>query len=181
MTINNFDLEDLFDSLNTQHFSGVIKKIPVRWNYKLRTTAGRCIYTRTRINGCIDYKPTKIELSKKLFKNNNMDIDKIKNTLVHEMTHAFMLQVHNETGHTARFHLIMSRITGEFGNHRCHNYNVEGLRNKKTVAYWCPCGLAEGSRARMPKAGVIYRAKCCKGVVKFKKIDNKSDNFWDIK
>ena len=178
--MNNFDLEELFDTLNKKHFSGVINKIPVEWNLRLRTTAGKCVYTRMRINGSVEYKPTRIELSKKLFKNNNIDLEKIRRTLIHEMTHAFMLQVHNEPGHTPRFHLIMSRITGEFGNHRCHNYNVKGLRNKRNVAYWCPCGLTEGMRARMPKAGLVYRAKCCKGIVEFKKMDNKSDNFWDI-
>ena len=114
----------------------------------------------------------KIELSKALFENENMDIDKITNTMIHEMTHAYLIEHFNEKGHTSRFHMIMTRITGKNINHRCHNYNVMGLKNKAGVSFSCPCGKADGFRSRMPKAGVVYRAKCCKGIVTFKKLKN---------
>ena len=108
-------------------------------------------------------------MSSKLF-TKNWDLKKIRRTLIHEMTHAYLLQEHNESGHTAAFQQIMTRITGENRNHRCHDYDVDGLRNKRNVSYWCPCGLTEGFRARMPKAGAIYIAKCCGEKVSFKRI-----------
>ena len=55
--------------------------------------------------------PTKIELSYKLFENNNWDMEKIY-TMAHEMTHAYLLQEYNESGHTQNFQDIMTRITG---------------------------------------------------------------------
>ena len=60
---------------------------------------------------------------------------KIYTTMAHEMTHAYLLQEYNESGHTENFQNIMTRITGIEKNHRCHSYNVEGLRNKRAVHY----------------------------------------------
>ena len=112
--------------------------------------------------------PTKITLSSKLF-TKNWDLEKIKRTLVHEMVHAYLIQEFDEPGHTQRFQDIMTVITGEDINHRCHDYNIEELRNKKQVRYWCPCGETKGSRSRMPKQGLVYKARCCGGVVEFER------------
>ena len=175
---NEVNLDEMFDEINSKHFNGRINKIPCIWNIRLRTCAGKCYY-RSRVeresfgNGYhtfYTYTPTKIELSKKLFENNNMDIEKITRTLAHEMTHAYLAQVHNEVGHTDRFQQIMTRITGENINHRCHSYDVTGLRNKRSVHYICECGETEGYRTRMPKAGSRYTARCCKGSVTFSRV-----------
>jgi len=183
------NLNELFDELNEKHFKGIINKIECVWNTKLRVCAGKCFYKVEVIRkeglhlfgrDCSykEYTPTKIELSKKLFENNDMDINKITRTLIHEMTHAYLLQEYNEPGHTQRFQDTMTRITGENINHRCHSYNVKGLRNKRSVAYWCPCGLTDGFRSRMPKANAVYTAKCCGGRVSFKKIkDTNNESF----
>ena len=171
---SNPNLNVLFDKINEEHFDGNISKIPCEWNTRMRTTAGRIQYKRsvTKYSLAINFNnpcltPTIISLSLPLFRNNNMDMNKITRTMQHEMTHAFLLEHHNEPGHTARFQSIMTRITGENINHRCHSYDVDGLRNKRTVHYVCECGETSGYRSRMPKKGARYTARCCGGRVSF--------------
>ena len=165
---DKIDLNIMFDELNKKHFDDKITKIPCYWNDKMRVCAGKCVYKKSyNAFKSADYYPIKIELSYKLFKNNNMDMEKITNTMIHEMCHAYLVEHFNERGHTARFQSLMTKITGVSKNHRCHNYNVEGLRNERKIAYSCECGLAEGTRSRMPKAGVTYTARCCGSIVKF--------------
>ena len=172
MTIKLFqeeeiNLDDLFDEINSEHFNSRISKIPCVWNKKLRVCAGKCFYRVNRTSLIKTYSPFKIEMSYKLFENNNWDMDKIKTTLAHEMTHAFLAEHHNEVGHTDHFQRIMTRITGINKNHRCHNYDVTGLRNKKKVHYTCDCGLTYGRRSRMPRMGITYRSRCCESVITF--------------
>ena len=100
-----------------------------------------------------------------------MDIEKITRTMQHEMTHAYLLEHYAEAGHTARFQSIMTRRTGENINHTWHSYNVTGLRNKQNVRYMCECGQTVGYRSRMPKKGVMYKARCCNSKVTFTKLD----------
>ena len=162
------DLKAMFIKLNNTFFNGVIKEIPVQWNTRMRTCAGKCVYkSRT-------FTPIRIELAEKLFQNENWELKKVERTLVHEMTHAFLLQEYNETGHTRRFQSIMTSITGEAKNHRCHKYNTQGLRNKrkKDVVIDCgTCGII-GYRARMPRKGSIYRCVKCKGIITFYRLSD---------
>ena len=171
----NPNLNLLFDEINEKHFFGKITKIPCEWNTRMRTTAGKIHYKKSFTRGlrasitCMT--PTIIHLSLPLFKNNDMDMSKITRTMQHEMTHAFLLEHHSEPGHSHRFQSIMTRITGERINHRCHSYDVTGLRNKKNVRDMCECGQTIGYRSRMPKKGSVYKARCCGGIVSFEKID----------
>ena len=154
----NPNLNEMFQKINEEHFNGEITAIPCSWNTRMRTTAGKIHYKRKTLHGFtptfnprVSLTPTVIHLSLPLFKNNNMDIEKITRTMQHEMTHAYLLENYSEPGHTARFQSIMTRITGENINHRCHSYDVTGLRNKQNVRYMCECGQTVGYRSRMPK------------------------------
>ena len=188
MTIKLFDneinLEEIFDKINSEHFNCKINKIPCVWNKRLRVCAGKCFYTKKINKISLDYfkvqsmyelTPTKIELSYKLFENNNWDMEKIYTTMAHEMTHAYLLQEYNESGHTQNFQDIMTRITGIDKNHRCHSYNVDGLRNKRKAYFICECGQTEGYRMRMPNKGQSYTARCCGGKVYFSKVVDKEE------
>ena len=155
----------MFDEINKTHFDNKISKIPVNWNARLKTTAGYCKF-KTNRNG---YYPTRIDLNKRLFENENYCRDKIFNTLAHEMTHAYLLEHYNEKGHTARFQSIMTRITGVRKNHRCHSYNVTGLRAERNITISCPIHGEIGTRSRMPKAGLVYRCRRCRSKITFKK------------
>ena len=159
------NLKEMFDKINNEHFGGVITPIPVVWNNRLRVCAGKCFYSR------LSLKPTKIEISKPIFQK-VQNADKVWITLAHEMTHAYLLEHKKETGHTQNFQNIMTRITGENKNHRCHEYDVTGLRNNKNYYYSCECGIATGYRTRAPKKGAIYRSNCCNSIVTFKKIES---------
>jgi predicted SprT family Zn-dependent metalloprotease len=171
------DIKAMFVRLNNEHFSDEIPDLPVVWNTRMTTTAGYCRYrrftpshpegswaARNRI------EPYKIDLSDQLFRKMDYDVDKIERTLIHEMVHAYLIHKYNEKGHTARFQRLMRNITGEYKNHRCHNYDTTGLRRKqaKNVVWQCQgsCG-ASGRKVRMPKRGRTYVCRTCGGRVRF--------------
>ncbi|MAG24252.1 MAG: SprT-like domain-containing protein [Phycisphaerae bacterium] len=172
------DIKAMFVRLNDEHFDGEIPDLPVVWNTRMTTTAGYCRYKAVGGSGRMlrydkrarELEPYKIDLSDKLFRKLEYDIDKIERTLVHEMVHAYLVHKYNEKGHTRRFQRMMTNITGEYKNHRCHNYDTTGLRRKqaKNVLWQCQgsCG-AEGRVARMRKAGRIYTCRTCGGRVRF--------------
>jgi len=162
------DIKSMFVELNDKHFDGKIPDIPVVWNKRMTTTAGYCRYRRE--GEARNIEPYKIDLSYQLFEKLGFDIDKVKRTLIHEMVHAFLVHMYNERGHKRRFQQMMTDITGEYKNHRCHSYDTTGLRRKqaKNVVWKCQgsCG-AEGRRTRMPKAGRTYNCRACGGRVRF--------------
>lgn len=184
--ISRPDIQAMFDELNEKHFDNGVPNIPVLWNTRMTTTAGYCRYNKVGFSMPVedrvamlmsgrDYskdvlEPSKIELSDKLFRNNGYDVEKIEHTLIHEMVHAFLIHKYNEKGHTARFQRMMTDITGEYKNHRCHNYDTTGLRRTQTknILWVCQgrCG-AEGRKARMPKRGRTYTCRTCGGRVRF--------------
>ena len=180
------DIKAMFHSLNTEHFGGEIPNIPVVWNNRMTTTAGYCRYSSVRgktfapgplgnlpglPQGLRTLEPTRIDLSEKLFRNEGYDLAKIERTLIHEMVHAFLVHKYNEKGHTAGFQNMMTRITGEYKNHRCHNYNTEGLRRKQDKKIHCKCSRCGYVyyKARMPKhAGYsTYTHRKCGGNIEF--------------
>ena len=166
------DIKAMFVELNDEHFDGKIPDIPVVWNRRMTTTAGYCRYRRFTpshpegswaARGRIE--PYKIDLSYQLFEKLEFDIDKVKRTLIHEMVHAFLVHIYNERGHGWRFQQMMT------DNHRCHNYDTNGLRRKQTkrVQWTCTdCGKG-GWRVRMPKAHRRngYTCRACGGKVEF--------------
>ena len=172
--MNRPNIKAMFHRLNNEHFNGEIPDIPVVWNARMTTTAGYCRYERSRVLALMGNRQeltvTKIDLSVQLFRNENFDLAKIERTLTHEMVHAYLVHKYNEKGHSRRFQQMMTNITGEYKNHRCHNYDTSGLRRTqaKNIIWRCqgPCG-AEGRKARMPKAGRIYTCRTCNGRVRF--------------
>jgi len=163
-------LNQMFDAINQAHFEGMISTIPVKWNSRLTSTAGRCHFTK-RMGVST---PTKIDLSLGIFRNENMDASKIRETLIHEMVHAYLLQVKNLGGHGYEFQSMMTRITGVRKNHRCHTLDTAGLGRKtqpKNVQLICDrCGVV-GTRSRMPKnPRATYYHKGCGASLSFRKI-----------
>ena len=178
------NIKAMFHRLNDEHFNGEIPDIPVVWNTRMTTTAGYCRYRRVRKDGpstpvtrsSRTLEPYKIDLSDKLFRHLDFDADKIERTLIHEMVHAYLVHKFNEKGHTRRFQNMMIRITGEYKNHRCHNYDTVGIKRKqeKKVKWSCSgCGV-EGWRVRMPKVNRGYTCRRCGSSVTF--VDTRKDN-----
>lgn len=165
------NIKAMFHELNETHFGGEIPDIPVVWNTRMTTTAGYCRYKKDFYSG--EMRPWKIDLSDKLFRNEGYDHSKVERTLIHEMVHAFLVHKYNEGGHTARFQRMMTDITGERKNHRCHNYNTEGLRRKKKYFLVCErCGSEHGM-ARRPKYPT-YKHRGCGGKMTLKGSEPKS-------
>ena len=181
------NIKAIFIRLNDEHFNGEIPNIPVVWNTRMTTTAGYCRYERSRVLALGRHRQeltvTKIDLSDKLFQNEGYDLAKIERTLTHEMVHAYLVHKYNEKGHTPRFQRMMTNITGEYKNHRCHNYDTTGLRRAqaKNVIWRCqgPCG-AEGRKVRMPRRGRVYTCRGCGGVVVFTDTRGKAAS-WGVK
>lgn len=172
------NIKAMFDELNTKHFNGEIPAIPVVWNNRMTTTAGYCRYKSvpgSNMDSNFRYRrniePTKIDLSDKLFRNNDYDEEKIRRTLIHEMVHAYLVHKHNEKGHTWTFQRMMDDITGEYKNHRCHSYDTTGLKRKNEKKIKCVCTRCgyEYRKARMPKhaAYAAYTHRNCGGVIEF--------------
>jgi len=170
--MDEIDINAMFDEFNQTYFGGEIPKIPVLWNNRLRTTGGRCHYRWvTRINRKVE--PYKIDLSNRLFENNDWDIDKVKRTLIHEMTHAYCVEKYGERGHGYWFQRTMTLITGELKNHRCHNYDTSGLKEERNIEAVCPCcNIVLAANARMPAKGRQYIHRDCGNTLIFRRAIN---------
>ena len=171
------NIQEMFHALNEKHFNGEIPDIPVVWNSRMTTTAGYCRYKNVAglrhhpLNKrARELKPQRIDLSEKLFRHLDFDLSKIERTLIHEMVHAYLVHKYNEKGHTRRFQQMMTNITGEYKNHRCHNYDTVGIRKPqaKNIKWTCSRCDFVGRKARMPRNGGIgYTHKGCGGVITF--------------
>lgn len=180
------DIKKMFVELNEMHFNGEIPDIPVVWNGRMTTTAGYCRY-RAKYPGTLplvgkrrELVPQKIDLSEKLFRNLDYDLAKIERTLIHEMVHAYLIHKFNEKGHTSRFQRMMTNITGEHKNHRCHNYDTTGLKRKQVKKVQAECGRCGFTyqKARMPKhaAYSTYTHRGCGGAITFSRIEQGGDD-----
>ena len=151
------NIAKMFVELNAEYFNSEIPSIPVIWNSRMTTTAGYCRYKR---EFCGNKIPTRIDLSLKLFKSNDFPEDEIRETLIHEMVHAYLLHKHNESGHGWRFQAMMTEITGVRKNHRCHSYDTGGVKRAAKWAVTCAkCGYSHPYK-RKPKYGVYTHRKC---------------------
>ena len=160
------DITAMFWKLNAEHFNYEIPEIPIVWNTRMTTTAGYCRYRR--VDRCGEIEPYKIDLSDKLFKHLDYDLDKIERTLTHEMVHAYLVHKFNEKGHTRRFQRMMTDITGEYKNHRCHSYNTAGIKKRREKKIMWSCNKCEknGWKSRAPMKNRTYYCRCG-GKVKF--------------
>jgi len=160
------DITAMFWKLNAEHFNYEIPEIPIVWNTRMTTTAGYCRYKRGRDRSI---EPHQIDMSDKLFRHLDYNLEKIERTMIHEMVHAYLVHKYNEKGHTARFQRFMTRITGEYKNHRCHSYDTVGIKRKqeKKVKWECSNCPAEGWKVRMPKRPYGHICRACRGRVSF--------------
>jgi len=167
------DIKAMFVRLNNEHFNGEIPEIPVVWNTRMTTTAGYCRYKRSRVLALMgdrqELTVTKIDMSDKLFRHLDYDLNKIERTMIHEMVHAYLVHKYNEKGHTRRFQRMMTDITGEYKNHRCHSYDTVGIKRKqeKKVKWTCSGCDAEGWKVRMPKRPFGHICRGCRSPVSF--------------
>jgi predicted SprT family Zn-dependent metalloprotease len=128
------ELQLLFAELNNLHFNGEIPAHRIAYNARFGNLAGR-----------ITYKPPLIELSPKHFKDNPAAL---RETLLHEMIHAWLYARGENPGHTPAFkrkmkELGLSSIYHDLGTApplngsekryivRCEKCRLEVLRKRK--------------------------------------------------
>jgi predicted SprT family Zn-dependent metalloprotease len=90
------ELQLLFAHLNNEHFAGDIPTHRIAYNARFSNLAGR-----------ITYKPPLIELSPKHFERKP---EALRDTLLHEMIHAWLFARGENPGHTARFKAKMRAV-----------------------------------------------------------------------
>ena len=158
---NRPDIVAMFHSLNEKHFDSDIPDIPVVWNTRMTTTAGYCRYKKSHIWPKA-LEPSKIDLSDRLFNSLGYDLDKIERTMIHEMVHAYLVHKYNDTGLSDSFQRMMTHITGENINHRCHDYDTSEVRREARYTLICHrCGHEHGM-TRKPKHST-YKHRGCGG------------------
>jgi predicted SprT family Zn-dependent metalloprotease len=153
----HFSLVDRYLQYNDEHFNGELPEgVPVMWNTRLRTTAGRCWYKRREDNSrLIDVR--KIDLNSRLLDTE----EKLKRTLVHEMVHGWLAHKRGvRDGHNWRFQEKMESIFGYRESHRFHTYDTSEVREQRKIEYHCPVHGVIGHRARMPRERDLGRYSC---------------------
>lgn len=143
------DLLELFRRINESHFDGFLDPPVLKWNSRLRTSAGRFFPGSRKFFREI---PPRIEVASYLIEEVNAE-KLIEDTMAHEMIHYWLWVRYRPYGHTAEF---MKKMT-EMGVSR---YNpVPRLRPYRYV-YRCLSCLSEFQARR--KLGALACARCCK-------------------
>lgn len=135
------DLQLLFAELNNFYFNGEVPVCGIRYNARFSNSAGRITYSG---------RPLLIELSPKHFRSNP---GALRETLLHEMIHAWLYDRSGDTGHSAAFKAKMrecgmTSIYHDLGNARPFNES-----SRRYILRCEKCAL-ELLRRRLPGAAM---------------------------
>jgi predicted SprT family Zn-dependent metalloprotease len=140
--MNDLDLEMIFQEWNVNSFEGELPLPEIRWNGRLKTSAGRFIPDP---NGCV------IEIAAYL-RDEKEALTLIKDTLGHEMIHYWLFVRNQPYGHTSEFHEKMNQIG-------VSRYNPVPKHRPFKHCYECrSCGQRIFVRKRLKLAAC---AACC--------------------
>ena len=142
-------LEDFFTDINSEHFEGLLSAPFLKWNSRLRTSAGRFIPARQSL---WKVRPPTIEIALYLVEERKA-FELIKDTIAHEMIHYWLWLRRRPYGHTSEF----IRKMREMGVSR---YNPVPRRRPYRYAYRCPNCFKEFLARR--KLKLLACAACCK-------------------
>lgn len=132
----------LFARFNAEHFDGVLRAYRIEYNKRLRTVTGR-----------ISYRPALIELSLPLMARHP---GHLRETLLHEMVHAWLHAIGLPSGHGRDFKAKM-RAVGLTSIY--HALPVSRRRSRRRYLLECPrCRIAL-TRRRYPGSRVSC-ARC---------------------
>ncbi|OFZ69942.1 MAG: hypothetical protein A3K03_06805 [Bdellovibrionales bacterium RIFOXYD1_FULL_44_7] len=145
-------LRHLFDEVNRLYFDGFLDPPVLKWNSRLRTSAGRFFPGSRKY---FRFKPI-IEVAAYLFEETDA-LELIRDTIAHEMIHYWLWVRRRPYGHGSDF-LTKMRAMG------VKRYNpVPRLRPFRYV-YKCPACSKEFFARK--KLGVLACAKCCRAFSK---------------
>lgn len=137
-------LENLFQQLNREHFSEKLPLPLLRWNPRLRTSAGR--FSPGSRNPLRPRNPL-IEVASYLRELEGGD-KHIRDTLLHEMVHYLLWHEKKPYGHTPEFHSILKKVGAS-------RYNP--VPKLSPVKYWYVCGHC---RVRIPARRKLSDTAC---------------------
>jgi len=138
------ELQLLFALLNNEHFGGEIPAHRIAYNARFSNLAGR-----------ITYKPPLIELSPKHFERRP---DALRETLLHEMIHAWLFARGENPGHTARFRKKMAELglTSIY-----HELGTAATRQESTKRFILRCERCTLELLRKRRPGVQVSCGRC--------------------
>lgn len=142
------DFDALFEEINQKHFDGFLIAPGLRWNSRLRTSAGRFIPGSRRM--FFEFPPI-IEIASYL-REEGESVQLIWDTMAHEMIHYWLWVRRRPYGHTGEF---LNKMR-EMGVSR---YNPVPRRRAVKYLYRCPCCL--GQYPARKRLGILACAKCC--------------------
>jgi len=149
------ELQLLFAQYNFLHFDGEIPTYRIAYNARFSNCAGR-----------ICYKPPLIELSPKHLAGR---FEELRDTLLHEMIHAWLHARGENSGHTARF----KRKMKELGlSSIYHDLGRAAPLNESTKRYIVRCEKCtmEVLRKKKPASNLLC-ARCRKPLVAFEVVE----------
>lgn len=136
------DLVRMFTEWNLKSFEGMLPIPELRWNSRLKTSAGRFMPKRGR---------SIIEIASYLLEEENAE-SLIRDTLGHELIHYWLWERRRPYGHTAEFHQKMNEIG-------VSRYNTVPRHRPFKYCYFCAhCEQKIWVRRRMKGAAC---AACC--------------------
>jgi predicted SprT family Zn-dependent metalloprotease len=143
------DLNELFERINSVHFDAFLEAPLLRWNSRLRSSAGRFVPGSRRF---FREAPAAIEVASYLLEETN-GLALVADTLAHEMIHYWLWVRRRPYGHTAEF-MAKMRLMG------VSRYNTVPRQRPPRYAYRCPACETEFLARR--KLGILACARCCK-------------------
>ncbi|MDQ2663411.1 MAG: SprT-like domain-containing protein [Candidatus Eremiobacteraeota bacterium] len=135
------DLQLLFAELNNLHFNGEVPACRIRYNARFSNSAGRITYSA---------KPLLIELSPKHFRANP---EALRDTLLHEMIHAWLWDIKRDAGHGAAFKEKMHACGMSSIYHDLGNVRPASESGKRYILRCEQCSL-EILRRRIPSSAM---------------------------
>jgi predicted SprT family Zn-dependent metalloprotease len=143
------DLIQIFNQINREHFEGTLALPILRWNKRLRTSAGRFLP-----GGRLGFtaRPPKIEIAHYLLQEEKAQ-ELIADTLGHEMIHYWLWSRRRPYGHNSEFWRKMKAMG-------VSRYNPVPKQRAYKYVYLCP-GCQKEFPARK-KLKALACAPCCK-------------------
>lgn len=146
--------DKLFAIYNEKVFEGALTAVPLKWNKKLLTTAGRCVNMAK-----FGKRMAEVELSEKVL----TSADRLRCTLIHEMCHAAAWLVDGEKkGHAGHWKRWTERAVKELPELPRitvrHDYNIE-----YKYTYQCKKCLAKSEMHSRTKKAETIRCRFCHG------------------
>ncbi|KAL5275451.1 ACRC family protein [Megaselia abdita] len=139
---------------NKKVFNGELQ-VPITWNKKLLTTAGRCMTTKKA-----GVRSSRIEMSDKVC----TSADRLRCTLIHELCHAATWNFSEEGGHGATWKNWAKKANKAFPElpfiSVCHDYDIE-------YKYTYKCTLCAAKSHAHSKSKKVENIRCsfCLGAV----------------